>query len=204
MDDPVTVESLWEEWEKADEGSDFLSLSIDVTKAADDIRKALETLFSGLDLGDENMAGEVSLITERAEGIGLYTLEEDSAMGAVPGYESLELILTMAYQHAACSKGKERHASGLPFHEQPMQRESDDLGTAAGLIYQARKKIREGSKLPTERAQIAEMVGAINYIAGWIIWTLRQGADEELNLELREGLPRITEEQLRSKHDEVQ
>lgn len=118
---------------------------------------------------------EVQRITDQAEQLGLYCPADDERIGEVDGYEALELVLTMAYQQAACGKGKDRHASDLPFHDQPMQRESDDLGTAMGLIFQARKKIREGVNLPKEQAQVAEVLGAINYLSGWVIWTLRHG-----------------------------
>lgn len=117
-------------------------------------------------------------ISSKAQDMGLYSSDEQNSIGQVAGYESLELILTMAYQQAACGKGKERHASGLPFHDQPMQRESDDLESAIGLIYQARKKVREGVKLPSEEAQIKEVLGAINYLSGWVIWNLRHSEEE--------------------------
>lgn len=118
-------------------------------------------------------------IFNQAEKLGLYSPNGNDRIGQVDGYEALDLVLTMAYQQAACGKGKERHASDLPFHEQPMQRESDDLESAVGLIFQARKKVREGIKLPDEAAQVKEVLGAINYLAGWVIWQLRH-ADQQV------------------------
>lgn len=93
------------------------------------------------------------------------------------GYEALQMVFQMAYEQASGGKGKERHASnGLvsrPFHGQPMQTESDELGHLGGLVYQVRKKTREAASLPTDERRIAEWLGAINYLAGCVIWTLR-------------------------------
>ncbi len=46
---------------------------------------------------------------------------EGSRMMDTPGYEKLADVLRRAYEQAAQGKGAERHASGKPFHEQPMQ-----------------------------------------------------------------------------------
>lgn len=125
------------------------------------------------------MKDEMQKIIDKATTMGLFSKEEADQIGAVEGYASLELILAMAYQQAACSKGKERHASGLPFIAQPMQRESDDIGSWDGLIFQSRKKVREGIGLPTPDRQIREMLGAIVYLSGAVIWKLRQTPEEE-------------------------
>jgi len=94
------------------------------------------------------------------------------------GYEQLAEILEAAYDQAAKGKGAERHATNLPFHEQPMQTGSDLLGTDAGLAFQAIKKIREGrSFVELDRVE-RELLGAINYIAGMIIWRRRQAATQ--------------------------
>lgn len=97
-----------------------------------------------------------------------------------PGYEQLAAVLQAAYDQAAAGKGAERHADGKPFHEQPMQTGSDMLGTDAGLAFQAIKKIREGSTFVEFDRFERELLGAINYIAGMVIWRRRQ-------------LPRMTE-----------
>lgn len=95
----------------------------------------------------------------------------------VEGYEALQMVLQMAYEQASGGKGNERHASnGLserPFHGQPMQTECDEIGSVDGLVYQVRKKTREGNKLPTTNRQVNEWLGAINYLAGCVIWKLR-------------------------------
>ena len=101
----------------------------------------------------------------------------------VTGYEALQMVLQMAYEQASGGKGAERHASnGLssrPFHGQPMQTECDEIGSVDGLVYQVRKKTREGNKLPTNERKIKEWLGAINYLAGCVIWTLRHQSETE-------------------------
>lgn len=91
-----------------------------------------------------------------------------------PGYEQLAAVLQAAYDQAAKGKGAERHADNKPFHEQPMQTGSDLLGTDAGLAFQAIKKVREGSTFAEFDRFEREMLGAINYIAGMVIWRRRQ------------------------------
>lgn len=86
-----------------------------------------------------------------------------------PDYHSLWNVLTRAYEQAAAGKGKERHAQGQPFEQQPMQLISDLISSPDGLHYQAIKKIQESRRLSPE-AEIKELLGAINYIAGIIIY----------------------------------
>lgn len=96
-----------------------------------------------------------------------------------PGYESLASVLTRAYNQAAVGKGKERHAQNLPFTEQPMQSISDLLGSNTGLLYQAMKKIQESQRLDKDAA-VRELLGAINYIAGAVIWMEKRQAELDL------------------------
>lgn len=86
-----------------------------------------------------------------------------------PGYAKLAHALQAAYNQAALGKGKERHASeSVAFEDQPMSVINRQLGSIDGFIYQAHKKSLEAKRLPLERAQ-AELLGAINYLAGaWI------------------------------------
>lgn len=84
-----------------------------------------------------------------------------------PGYEKLADVLERAYDQAARGKGKERHADNDPFHEQVMQIGARKFGTGA-LLFQAFKKSEESQRLPHDRA-IAELLGAINYLAGAVI-----------------------------------
>lgn len=85
----------------------------------------------------------------------------------VKGYEKLDDVLARAYNQASQGKGAERHANELPFHEQPMQQVANQVGRGF-LLGQAIKKIIEAQGLPADRA-VAEMLGAINYIAGAVI-----------------------------------
>ena len=86
-----------------------------------------------------------------------------------PGYESLAAVLQRALDQAQRGKGAERHATGLPFDQQPMQSISRLVGSADGLVYQAIKKAQESQRLPEGR-DIAELLGAVNYLAGAIIY----------------------------------
>lgn len=86
-----------------------------------------------------------------------------------PGYESLADVLDRAYAQAAAGKGAERHACSRPFNEQPMQSISRLLGSHTGLLYQAMKKIQESERMDPPAA-VRELLGAINYVAGAIIF----------------------------------
>jgi hypothetical protein len=86
-----------------------------------------------------------------------------------PGYESLAAVLQRAYDQAAKGKGAERHAVSRPFTEQPMQSISGLLQSPIGLLYQAMKKIQESQRLDKD-AGVRELLGAINYLAGAIIF----------------------------------
>ena len=83
-------------------------------------------------------------------------------------YDSLRGVLDEAFQQAASGKGSERHGNGLPFGQQPMQVISDLLDSDAGMLFQAIKKLQEGSRMEPGAAR-REYLGAINYIAGVIV-----------------------------------
>lgn len=89
------------------------------------------------------------------------------------GYHALSDVLARAYEQAAKGKGAVRHADGRPFTEQPMQTISELLGTHEGLLYQAMKKIQESNRMDKDAA-IRELLGAINYLAGAIIFLERK------------------------------
>lgn len=79
------------------------------------------------------------------------------------GYGSLRRVLALAVEQASVGKGKERHANGRPFDEQPIM----EIGRMVGSGYplgQAMKKAQESARLPNDRAK-AELLGAINYLA---------------------------------------
>jgi len=88
-------------------------------------------------------------------------------------YAVLRNVLNRAYEQASEGKGAERHANGKPFEDQPMQTLSQTLDTEAGLIFQACKKAAEGLKYKGDNAKeraIKEYLGAINYLAGAVIY----------------------------------
>lgn len=91
-----------------------------------------------------------------------FTLDED--------YRSLAGILVDAYHQAQSGKGKERHANGLPFEDQPMQAISGMLDSDKGMAYQACKKVVEATNMQSLPAFEREILGAINYLAGMIIF----------------------------------
>jgi len=95
------------------------------------------------------------------------------------GYDSLRAIYAMALEQAQGGKGKERHANGLPFDQQPICQGGRRFGPGC-LIYQAWKKAHETPVLLTmdngrERA-IRELLGVINYAAAAIL-VIKEGGD---------------------------
>lgn len=91
----------------------------------------------------------------------------------VPGYEMLRNVLEQAYDQAARGKGKERHANNLPFHEQPMQMIARQTGLGF-ITGQAMKKIGESHGMDKDAA-VRELLGAIVYAAGAVIFLAAQG-----------------------------
>ena len=84
-------------------------------------------------------------------------------------YRSLHRVLVAALAQAAVGKGSERHGNDLPFNEQPMQTISKLLDCQEGLLFQAIKKTQESARMKPEAA-VRELLGAINYLAGAIIF----------------------------------
>ncbi len=91
-----------------------------------------------------------------------------SRASANGGYEPLAAVLDEALLHAQDGKGKERHASGEPFVDQPIVAINEKLGSNHGAIFQACKKAIESTRLPHDRAR-AELLGAVNYLAAAVI-----------------------------------
>lgn len=101
--------------------------------------------------------------------------KRDKNWEAVPGYEMLVAVLQDAHDQAAIGKGDERHANGLPFHEQRMQQISTQLDSDKGMAFQVSKKMTEGLQFDDDARREAELLGAINYLAGIVIYhRLRQ------------------------------
>lgn len=86
------------------------------------------------------------------------------------GYEKLHNVFRQAHDHAAYDKGAERHANDLPFHEQRMQTISEGLDSPLGMAYQVEKKIKEGLQMADYGACRRELLGALNYLAGIVIF----------------------------------
>ena len=101
---------------------------------------------------------------------------EVNVVADVPGYESLRRALDEAYEQAAYGKGAERHGNGQRFDQQPMQHLIADhgLGFATG---QAAKKSGEALGMDKAAAR-RELMGAIVYLAGAIVWMDRQEEED--------------------------
>lgn len=82
-----------------------------------------------------------------------------------PAYVSLRAVLDKAYAQAAEGKGKDRHTKGEDhaFIDQPIC-ELQRLFSNDYAFGQAAKKMEESKRLPKDKA-LAELLGAINYIA---------------------------------------
>lgn len=86
-----------------------------------------------------------------------------------PGpYNSLATVLREAFEQASAGKGKERHAkTDEPFERQIICEVRRRVGSGY-TKGQAVKKIYESDRLEGERG-VAELLGAINYLAAEII-----------------------------------
>lgn len=99
----------------------------------------------------------------------------------VPGYTTLADILTRAYNQAAKGKGADRHANELPFDKQPMQTIAAKHGVGF-LLGQADKKMIEAHGMLRRGEQdkaVHELLGAIVYVAGAILFTEAQQASTQ-------------------------
>lgn len=85
-----------------------------------------------------------------------------------PKYDSLYKVFLMAYNQASNGKGKERHANDEDFRNQKIVTLNKQIGSNHGAIFQACKKAQESARLSDDRA-IAELLGAINYLAAAVI-----------------------------------
>jgi hypothetical protein len=107
-------------------------------------------------------------------------------------YAGLKNVLNEAFEQAASGKGKTRHGQDLIFERQPMQRLLDLYGPgfAAGQIG---KKTQEALRLQTDMA-VQELLGAIVYAAGLVIWLRTNRAPENVVLGDEPGLDAVLEE----------
>lgn len=87
-------------------------------------------------------------------------------------YKALYDVLERAYGRAASSKGKERHANGKPFTEQPILTIPAIVGPGFNLG-QAIKKIDESQRMDTPAA-VKELLDAIVYLASVVIFREQQ------------------------------
>lgn len=85
-----------------------------------------------------------------------------------PEYTRLMAVLYKALLQAQSGKGKERHANGEPFEDQPIVWINKQIGSEHGALFQACKKAMESARLEGD-AKIREILGAINYLAAAVI-----------------------------------
>jgi hypothetical protein len=84
-------------------------------------------------------------------------------------FASLRTVLARAADQAAAGKGIERHSSaGEPFEKQQICQFPRWQGSVDAPVFQACKKAMEAKRLPKDRA-VAELLGAINYLAAAVI-----------------------------------
>ncbi len=113
-----------------------------------------------------------------------------------PGYEQLAAVLQAAFDQAAKGKGAERHANDLPFHGQRMQSISALLDSDAGMAYQVCKKVAEARGMPHD-ARERELLGAIVYTAGMVIYHRERQVDGDSQAPLADPVLQATTESVR-------
>jgi len=97
-------------------------------------------------------------------------------------YNELKKVLDMAYIRASVQKGRERHASGEPFHEQKIcqiSRWLANAGATGGPLFQAAKKIFESTRID-KRSAVNELCDAIVYISAAIILLQEEIGEEDM------------------------
>lgn len=108
-------------------------------------------------------AGHIEKLRDELDELGRELMSSTNA-----GYEPLRAVLAEALDQASEGKGKERHADGKPFLEQPIM----DLGRKYGagfLCGQADKRVREAFNCEDDERAIRDILGAINYLAAAVI-----------------------------------
>ena len=94
-------------------------------------------------------------------------------------YKRLAGVLESAFNRAQKGKGRERHASGEAFHEQPICTEVKYFGIGC-LLFQIRKKAQEVPRLAKEAAK-KELYDIIVYAAAACI-ALEEKREKPKNL----------------------
>lgn len=89
-----------------------------------------------------------------------------------PDMQKLWDALSEAFTQA-CAKGQDRHGAGESFQDQDMIHIQNAVGVEFALG-QAIKKLCEGRRMSRTKARV-EFLGAINYIAGAIVWMDQAG-----------------------------
>lgn len=95
------------------------------------------------------------------------------------GYEHLAAVFGDAFDQAARGKGAERHANMLSFDYQRMQTICTLLGSPEGMEYQVIKKMTEAMDMADPARRRKELLGAINYLAGIVVWLDNMGKDTD-------------------------
>lgn len=87
-------------------------------------------------------------------------------------YDKLAGVLQDAYNQAAEGKGKERHANGKPFLDQPIMEIARMLSGIDGHSFQIMKKAQEAARMVRREqsdAAVQELFGIINYAAAAVL-----------------------------------
>lgn len=156
--------------EHADKKCRVITHSPSQVISVEKLMREREKLRTKVNLQDVLIEGQVSRINDLIANNKALREKQPHGLAAEPGYERLVAVLKAAHDQAAMGKGADRHANGLPFHKQRMQQISVLLDSPHGMAYQVAKKVAEGLDLPTHERQVAELYGAINYIAGIVIF----------------------------------
>lgn len=114
----------------------------------------------------------------------------------VPGYEDLAAVLTAAFDQAARGKGKERHANGRAFTDQPIFEINRMLPSKIdGAAYQVIKKTQEACTMAAAGKLDAakhELLGAIVYAAATYLLIEEKQAQSFADQPGQKGDPRRT------------
>ena len=137
----------------------------EVAKERDDKDEEIRVL--NLEL--QKYKNDIKIVMEDRQHLEGLLSDNVNAVELNPKYDSLYKVLLSAYNQASNGKGKERHQlnDDEPFENQKICEIARRLSVDYNLG-QAVKKIYESKRLTDER-DIAELYGAINYIAAAII-----------------------------------